>query len=66
MRELPLPTFPIADLESPWRLGAQVGTTIRDWAPISLWASFKFVVARALATSRGSDTLSAPTGWERG
>ena len=65
MRDLPLPTFPIADLDLPWRFRAQLGAAIRDKAPASLWVPFRLAVARALATRRGSDALPAPTEWKR-
>jgi hypothetical protein len=65
MRDLPLPTFPFADLDLPWRLRAQLRATIRDKAPASLWAPFTLVVARALATRRSSDMPTVRTRWER-
>jgi len=64
MRDLPLPTFPIADLDLPWRLGAHLCATIGDQAPAPWWASFRLVVARAFATRR-SNHPPAATRWER-
>lgn len=65
MRDLPLPTFPIADLDLPWRRGAGPGATIPDKAPASMWASFRLMAARARATRRSGDTPAVPIGWER-
>jgi hypothetical protein len=65
MRDLPLPTFPIADLDLPWRPRAQLNAAIRDKAPASLWVPFRLAVARALVSRRSSDTPTVPTGWKR-
>jgi hypothetical protein len=65
MRDLPLPTFPIAGLDSPWRLGARLRAPLRDKPSAAWWAAFRPAVARALAEHRGSDTPPTPTLWER-
>ena len=65
MRDLPLPTFPIADLDSPWRLGPRLGGAIRAMPLTSLWVSLGLAVTKMLTARRGSDMPPAPTGWER-
>ena len=65
MRDLPLPTFPIAGLDSPWRPGMRLGVTIHDTLATSLWVSLRLAVTKAFTAHRGSDTPPAPPGWER-